>query len=192
MNYLPHMEPEGLKFFQDQLQRSSCYLEYGCGGSTLYAINDAQVKTILSIDTDLNWIQRIRSYIPPDSSVYIEHLNLGEVADWGFPQTINNYKDFHLYTSLPWSRATELKVVPDTILIDGRFRVACFLYSLLAARIGTMIIFDDYFDRPEYFIVEEFCEVTEKAGRMAGFIIKKEYNIRKLVSLYSKYTLDWS
>ena len=38
----------------------------------------------------------------------------------------------------------ENKLVPDLILIDGRFRVCCFLSSLKYGNVGTKILFDDY------------------------------------------------
>jgi hypothetical protein len=45
----------------------------------------------------------------------------------------------------PWRRGA---VKPDLVLIDGRFRLACFLHPLLAAAPGTPILFDDYTNRP--------------------------------------------
>lgn len=49
-------------------------------------------------------------------------------------------------------------------MIDGRFRVACFLYSLLCAETGTVILFDDYSLRFRYHLVEDFCPKVESHG----------------------------
>ena len=59
---------------------------------------------------------------------------------------------------------------PDVVLIDGRFRVACFLYALIHTKPGTVIIFDDYADRPEYHVVEEVISPVEVDQRQAKFV----------------------
>jgi hypothetical protein len=38
-------------------------------------------------------------------------------------------------------------VKPDLVLINSRFRLACFMHSLLAADPGTPLLFDDYTNR---------------------------------------------
>jgi hypothetical protein len=193
MSTRPHMDSDGLIFFQDQLSRSSCYLEFGCGGSTVYACNDAKVKTVISVDTDPKWIEKIRSETSSsDVDLYMDHIDLGKVGNWGTPKTADRYRDFWKYSSSPWRKAAELHVVPDTVLIDGRFRIACFLFSLLTARAGTTIIFDDYCERPHYFVVENFCSLDRKVGRAGVFCVSKQFNVSELVSEYARYTLDWS
>jgi len=125
-------------------------------------------------------------------NLYLDHVDLGEVGAWGTPINIARYGDFWKYSVAPWKKATELNVVPDTVLIDGRFRVACFLYSLLSARVGTTIIFDDYFDRPHYFVSEKYCAVELRVGRVGVFKISKQFKVSDLVADYAKYALDWS
>ena len=36
---------------------------------------------------------------------------------------------------------------------------------------GTVILFDDYFDRPQYHVVEKYFDVVNRAGRMAEFVV---------------------
>jgi hypothetical protein len=193
MDLQPHFEPEGLEHFNKQLSSCACYLEYGCGGSTLFVATKLKNADIFSVDTDKKWIDKVSSKIVHTNAIFqIEHVDLGDVEDWGIPKNTEKYKNFHKYTVQPWFRAQEYNKIPDLVLIDGRFRVACFLYTLLSARIGTKIIFDDYFDRPNYFIVERFCDVVGRHGRMAEFVSTKSYNIKDLVSIYGEYSLDWS
>ena len=52
--------------------------------------------------------------------------------------------------------------------------MTCFLASLLNSNPGTKIIFDDYFDRPYYHVVEEFIQPIDKCGRQALFIVPTE------------------
>jgi hypothetical protein len=187
------MDDQGLLFFKNSLKQSNCYLEFGCGGSTVYASNEAKVRHILSVDTSLEWISQVLKEVrASNGNLHLVHIDLGEVGDWGTPKSTEKYGEFWKYTVAPWKKASELQLVPDTVLIDGRFRVACFLYSLLVARVGTTLIFDDYFDRPEYFVVERFCRVEQKVGRSAIFVASQHFNTADLVSEYARYTLNWN
>ena len=192
MSIQPYMEQEGLSYFKETLNHSSCYLEFGCGGSTVYACNETKNENVISIDTDAEWIQKVREETRGAVKLHLDYVNLGEVGEWGIPKSTSQYRDFWKYSTAPWKKANELNVVPDTVLIDGRFRVACFLYSLLSARVGTTIIFDDYFNRPHYFVSEKYCSVELRAGRVAVFKVSKQFNINDLVADYAKYAIDWS
>jgi len=188
----PHMDSDGLNYFKNRLQNSQYFLEYGCGGSTVYACNEPHIRKVISVDTDPSWIEKIKNEtLDKSSKLIINHIDLGEVGDWGAPKTTIKFRDFYKYPTTPWLNAKKLKVVPDTVLIDGRFRVACFLSSLLAARVGTTLIFDDYFDRPQYFVAEEFCSIELKVGRAAVFTKTKQFNIIDLTSELCKYTMIW-
>jgi hypothetical protein len=163
------MEAAGLALFQDCLSRSQVYLEYGCGGSTLEAAR-ASVPAIFSIDTDIGWIKRVRQMLEgPRTGGTIIHCDLGPVRNWGYPVNANWFERFHTYPMAPWDAAKAAGMAPDLILVDGRFRVACFLYSLVSAKAGATILFDDYTRRPQYHVVEEFLRPAGFAGRMARF-----------------------
>ena len=85
-------------------------------------------------------------------------------------------KNFLEYANWFWN--FDLK--PDLVLIDGRFRVLCFLTSIKFAPIGTKIIFDDYTFRPFYHVVEEFLKISDTCGRQALFEVDE----------YSKKNID--
>jgi protein O-GlcNAc transferase len=55
------------------------------------------------------------------------------------------------------------------ILIDGRFRIACFVTAYLRATQPMIVLFDDYLDRPHYHVVERLVKPSEFVGRMARF-----------------------
>jgi len=61
---------------------------------------------------------------------------------------------------------------PDLVLIDGRFRAACFITTCLFTKQPVTIIFDDYVERPSYHVVEELAKPVEITGRMARFEIE--------------------
>ena len=71
----------------------------------------------------------------------------------------------------PWRAVRAAGVQPDLVLVDGRFRVACFLYSLLHMKAGGVILWDDYTNRPEYHSVERFLKPVAYHDEMAVFQI---------------------
>lgn len=61
------------------------------------------------------------------------------------------------------------KTTPDLVLIDGRFRVFCFLTAIKLAPFGTKILYDDYTNRPFNHEVEDFYQKIDVCGRQALF-----------------------
>lgn len=176
--------------FKELLQASNCYLEYGCGGSTVYACNNAKVKTVISVETDKTWADKVRhSLESTESALYIEHCDIGELGEFGKPKNLDKVEDYWKYIVTPWEIAKQAHQVPDVVLIDGRFRVASFLYSLVCARVGTPIFFDDYFERPQYFVAEAFCKLTERHGRMALFTTSHNYALTDLIARIAQYSV---
>jgi hypothetical protein len=190
---LPSMDKDGLKFFTNAISRSNCFLEYGCGGSTSYAANIAKVRNIISVDTSNIWIDNVKKSLSnKDTRLLISHCDLGEVGGWGQPINRDKSSDFWRYMVTPWQVANKHELIPDTVLIDGRFRVASFLYSLISARIGTLIMFDDYLNRDKYFIVEKFLKLEEKHGRMGVFYVEHNFTLPEIVSTIAEYSTKWS
>lgn len=190
---LPHMDREGLEFFKDRVASSKCYLEYGCGGSTVYVCKTAKVGAVLSVDTDKTWVERVRSVLDgAGGNLYLDHIDLGETGPWGAPRTRDRFRDFWKYSVSPWENAKSRGLVPDTVFIDGRFRISCFLYSLISARVGTVIMFDDYVNRPKYFVMEEFCKLERAVGRVGVFVVSNQFDVRGLMAMYGKYSVDWA
>lgn len=155
------------------------YAEYGCGKSSIWMARNTQAA-ILSIDTSAEWVEKVRKLAADVRPLPgLAMIDVGAVGDWGWPLTYSRRGSFERYAMYPW--VDPKKSQPDMVLIDGRFRVACFLASLLHARAGTRILFDDYFGRPQYHVVEEFCTLTDCCGRQALFIVPADFN-RQLVS----------
>jgi hypothetical protein len=187
---IPLLEPQGLALFHECLAQSQVYLEYGCGGSTVQAAA-AGTRSIFSVDTDLSWLEQgVQVLRGMRSSAVLIHCNLGPVLEWGFPAGTQNIKEFHTYAALPWAAAQSARQVPDLVLVDGRFRVASLLYSLACAQAGTTILFDDYADRPHYHAVEQFCQPTAFAGRMARFEAGPIGDALALMRCFAQYSLE--
>lgn len=141
------------------------YAEYGCGYSTEYVLTNTHAR-VYTVDTSKSWADRIASIPVSDKSrLHVQWIDVGEIGDWGMPVDFSGWRAYKEYTDWVWQQGVE----PDLVLIDGRFRIACFLTSFLNARDGTILVFDDYVDRPKYHIVEEVLQPQMLSGRQAVF-----------------------
>ena len=187
----PYLDEQGVAAFKAAVASSQCYLEYGSGGSTLYAAKIAQVAHILSIETDPAVAHQIVSALEGgDSVLHMICADIGAVGKWGYPVSNEKISEYWRYMSAPWNMAEELGLTPDTVLIDGRFRVASFLFSYIAAAEGISILFDDYYDRPHYWVVEAFCKPAQRHGRMALFnVAQRDYSQSAMCEMIAQYSL---
>ena len=161
--------------FKDLLMDCKVYGEYGCGKSTIWVANNTSAK-VLSVDSSEEWINDVNTKIDKSKNLAkLKHVNLGALGTWGRPISYQYSKSFDLYTDWIWIQDE----LPDVVLIDGRFRVCCFLTCLKFANEGTAIIFDDYNDREEYKFIEKYLEASKTFGRQALFLVPN----RKLLDL---------
>jgi len=170
----PHMPVQGIARVEQLMAQSKCYLEYGTGGTTMTA-NRLGVAQIIAVESDWLWMQSLRAALAeeanPGSSTHLLHIDIGPTGDWGFPRTDTGWKQYRDYSLTPWEYCREHQLAPDLVLIDGRFRSACFLVSCLMAAPGTRILFDDYGDRPYYHFVERFLKPVAHHDRVAEFVV---------------------
>lgn len=186
---IPMLEREGLFAFEAELRRDSVYCEFGCGGSTVMAASRG-IKSVYSVDTNRDWIDSVsRQVAGTGSRVVISHCDLGPVGTWGHPTATRHIYQFHEYAFAPWKAAQADSESPSLVLIDGRFRVACFLVSLAYAREGTVILFDDYAHRSEYHVVERYCERVACYGRLAKFVVTRGVEPLELMEAVAKYSI---
>ena len=127
------------KLFKKHIKDIKIYGEYGIGNSTTWVYQNTNAK-ILSVDTSKEWINIVKSKINELDRIQIDWIDLGKLGDWGTPVSYKKRDFIRNYLESIWIKNNK----PELILIDGRFRVACFLYSLLKAAPGAKIIFDDY------------------------------------------------
>ena len=167
--------------FKKYLLKCNIYFEYGVGASTRWVLENTKSK-IISVDTDEKWIKTI-DVSNKCSRVKLNWINLGDLGNWGRPKSYEYREQFIDYISNVWS----FNEKADVILIDGRFRVACFLYSLINAKINSIIIFDDYNNRPYYHIIEEVVPVYKICGRQAVFRVPKNMNRSLAENILNKF-----
>ncbi len=164
------------------------YGEFGSGKSTIWVAANTTAN-ITSVDSSEEWIENVKQEIGV-RKVNFKWVDCGKLANWGVPLGFEKRENFLGYAHKIWEDGTEF----DHILIDGRFRVLCFLVALRNAKEGTRLIFDDYVDRPHYHIVEEFVNRDEVCGRQCLFIVppKDKLDSANLDFLISKFEYLWS
>lgn len=167
--FLIHVNPEMLlfsgrnKLFLECISKSSSYVEYGCGVSTLVA--SKYINDVTSIDSSIDWINYVKE--KSEKRLSIIHVNIGDTKNWGYPQNYSKASNFYHYANAPWENEKD----PDLVLIDGRFRSLCFLLTLKNVKPGTMIIFDDYYSKPSYSVVESIVKPNLIKNNQALFIV---------------------
>jgi hypothetical protein len=171
---LPELFDGDNALYKTLLQSSKVYGEYGCGASTKWVLQNTNAN-VLSVDTSKYWIESTKESLDELtlSRASIQHVDLGELGNWGRPVGYTVRNKFIHYTNSIWEGDNK----PDTVLIDGRFRVCSFLTSLKFANQGTKILFDDYTERRHFHIVESFLPREDTCGRQCLFIIPKSSDI---------------
>jgi hypothetical protein len=104
-----------------------------------------------------------KRFITIDSDAYfLRAVNIGPTGRWGWPLLYRNSRAtrrarFSRYSDFSVDSFPEFSL-PDLILIDGRFRVACALKTIRALKDqrNWTIVVDDYVSRKTYETIERF------------------------------------
>lgn len=163
---LPEAEAEAVRAAYD---RAACILEYGSGGSTVIA-SERPGKTVFSVESDAAWAAGLDGWFaanPPLSRPVIHHADIGPTREWGKPADDSAFRRWPGYALSVWDRPDFAH--PDVVLIDGRFRPACFLTVAFRITRPVTVLFDDYADREAYHTVETLAQPVARIGRMACF-----------------------
>jgi len=156
--------------FKELTRSAQTYGEYGCGKSTKWVVNNTSAK-VIAVDTSEEWVDVVRADNSEDTDrLNIQHVDLGDLGAWGRPIDYGKRASFSDYTDHLWNQDTK----PDVVLVDGRFRVCCFLTSLKFAAEGTQILFDDYTNRPHYHVVEKYAARERECGRQCLFVVPEK------------------
>ena len=159
--------------FKKSIEGIKIYGEYGCGLSSKWMLKNTNCK-VISVDSSKEWVEKIKTENKKyESRLKINHVDLGKVRRWGFPINYDNNSNFSDYTDYIWKQSER----PKLVLVDGRFRVCCFLTSLKFAEAGTKIIFDDYVNSPHYHFIEKYVSRINECGRQCLFIVPDKSKI---------------
>jgi hypothetical protein len=166
--------PETAKYVKYEYKRANTILEYGAGGSTLMA---AQLgKYIISTESSAEWMLELMGAYKESNlkgDIIPIHADIGLTKKLGYPVDESRAVSWPDYATKAWRYCAEHEMNPNLILIDGRFRVSCFLASCVFVKQRTKILFDDFQDRPHYHIVKKIAEPVKIVDeRLAVFDIQ--------------------
>ena len=134
-----------------------------------------------SIETSPDWHAMMSSKLLGRAQII--HVDLGPTGDWGRPLNYEHRARFLDYCDVGFQEGYQ----PDLILIDGRFRVACFLTCIAFADPGTKIIFDDYPSRGHYQVVEEVVQPLSVNRRQALFERPEHIDTDRIMALRNQF-----
>jgi hypothetical protein len=149
------------EFFFNEINENSKVLEYGSGVSTTEIAN--KCKTILSIEHQENWYDKMKNEIPNNCELIFKNPDLPyiEGGDCG------TYEEFKSYIEAPINNGPF-----DVILIDGRARVSCASICHKMSHENTIVFIHDY-HREEYQEALNYLELINQVGTMAKFKVKQ-------------------
>ena len=193
----PSFDAEGYRYFTARIPQSRNYLEYGSGGSTVVAAKSGVRFT--TVDSDPFYLRAVERKIVTDfgeADGNFIYCNIGMTELWGVPVfkrlSAGRCRRWKRYPLAPWID-TKAAFLPDLVLIDGRFRVACALATIkhLTRRASFEILVDDYQDRPEYREIEKYAQLSSMQGRMAVFKPRSAVDLEDLDRALENYSRDY-
>lgn len=194
----PHMRKAAIDFLQERLKAARCYVEYGSGGSTRMAVR-MKVPVVFSVESDLVFAEAVKLSVAADiaevgASTRFELLAVdigSRHRRWGYPDGMEYVPHWPEYPFRLWDAIGAAGLAPDLILVDGRFRVACILASLVRAAPGTTLLVDDYGDRKEWYgAVERHVQPERIVGGMAVFTRPPELDLGALAFELARHCVD--
>ncbi|PTN03344.1 hypothetical protein C8N32_103187 [Rhodovulum imhoffii] len=153
---------------EETYARAQSILEYGSGGSTLLAARLG--RKVRAVESDAAWAEQMTACLAreaPGADARVLHCDIGRTGKWGRPLNARNMEAFYRYPLEVWDG--EDFSPPDVVLVDGRFRVACFCTVLMRIENPVTVLFDDYETRQGYHRVEKLQRPVRRIGRMAVF-----------------------
>jgi len=183
------LETWKLDFIASNTKPGGSILEYGSGGSTLELLKLGFQVTSLETNrffaNEINRIAASKFNVRP-----VVFLNTGPTGKYGYPATalklINHFLGrFRTYIDFPAKKSF------DTVIIDGRFRVAAFLSCLKNMEtLPKLIVIDDFQERPEYEILNKHCEFHGGINGMQYFFPSKQGIRGNLDKSLADYSMD--
>lgn len=176
------------------IDRCDYYLEFGSGGSTLFAMQHSDA-VIHSVESSQEWAQYMLRYRVLNRALgkrlHFHHVDIGETRDWGFPVSNAAEHLFPRYSTEVFSQLDASKL--DTVLIDGRFRVACTMSTILhlpPGRDATILIHDFWNREDKYGSVHEHLDLIERADLLAVFKVKEDVDLDRVRADYEAYQCE--
>ena len=182
----PSMTPREQELFVSFLRCSKRYLEFGTGGSTIWAVKHVS-QSVISVDSSRDWQLKVaRSCAMTGARVVpsLVHIDCGPVGDWGYPLDDTLRSQWPDYFSAVWDQPEAS--MSDLCLVDGRFRVASFISVLLHCSPLAVVMFHD-FDRQPYHVVRQFGDQIAAAESLAVFRRSSDFDSDRALSVLEQF-----
>ncbi len=187
----PFMHADQIQYLQERLEQTKCFLEYGAGGSTRLAAR-LGVHQIFSVESDRDYAKKVRRSALADRpalNLTMKAPDIGTTGPWGRPVNNDKFQNWPEYSIGIWNVIRESGHTPDLVLVDGRFRVACFAASMIFCKEGTEILFDDFIGREKkYGAAATLCQPTRIIEKMAVFHVPSNRSFPDLSAVLARYS----
>eukprot|EP00438_Fugacium_kawagutii_P033183 Skav219797 [mRNA] locus=scaffold147:107136:107717:- [translate_table: standard] len=188
------MSREEIQFFRTELSKADAYLEFGVGGSTALASTFPNLKCYKGIDSSKKWIEKVSKEENIAKAIEkgvaeLKHVDIGETGYLGYPADNTTFAQWPKFSDEGFGKC-HTRAKHRMVLVDGRFRVACFLKVLLGMNqkwaSKTHMLIHDY-NRKDYHAIEEFADLIEIHGRLALFKKKSDVDHKSLKEATLKF-----
>jgi hypothetical protein len=178
------MSDAELSLFTHAITGKNCAIEFGAGGST-YRLVDAGVGEILSVESDPQWIEMVTNhkFLQPhvaSGRLTVHHADIGPTKGWGAPADKSSMKEWPHYWRDPWRHVEAERV--DLVFVDGRFRVACTLNSILQGTRNMTIVIHDFWNRSRYHVLMKYLNCACRADTLGVFFPRDQIDTRNLAA----------
>ena len=191
VHYPFRMSRNERRFFTFWIRPARHYLEFGCGGSTFHTLKYSRAK-VYSIDSDRLWLDELMTYRyirlqERRSRWQPGYVNIGPVEHWGYPRKDADKEMFPEYSSNVFNFIQPDKI--DRVLVDGRFRVACVLQTIIHCHQNPdiQIFIHDFWIRSTYHRVLDFLVEMHRVETAGIFTIRNPVDFNRVNDLYDEY-----
>jgi len=157
------MSPQEVRCIEEHIKGRKVMLEWGAGGSTLHF--SKFVDEYYSIEHNKDWFYKVNKTKPSNVSMFLVENNE--------PRTLPTQKEqFIDYINF----IDTFNKTFDAILVDGRARGWCAEKALDYIHSDSVVFVHDYFNRPNYHIVENWYNVVDsvKDTNQTLVVLKKK------------------
>lgn len=178
-----------LAALDNHISSSEAVLQYGCGAVTRDICEMDEIKYIFSVESDKAVADSIYDSLNHKDKLRLMFVDIGSLDADGMPESSNRFASYHQYMIFPWALADKYDVLPKLVIVDGHFKVASFLYSLICAPQGSTILFNDFFCNEGYEVAREYALLEERHGDMAEFTVHKNFVMSEITAMIAKYSV---
>lgn len=187
---LPAMTQKEIMLLTSFYHSARSYVEFGCGGSTFFAAKMVK-EQIITVDSDYTWLSKVEvacrvanTKLHPRACF----VDIGPTKEFGYPVDEARREAWPMYHEQVWSIADASAA--DLYMIDGRFRLACFLQTLLHAQPEAVILIHDYVTRPHYHFVEQFTRELCRTDELVAFQRSANFSREKATAMLLHHRFD--